>query len=99
MIEFAPFGSNGNRRSRSLEIVTLSHDEVPRPSPKSIYRLADKVCIWSSRSRVPGILKMFHSPQYDIPALKILALNQIRELGEHNVAEESFSRFASRWVG
>jgi len=44
VIEFAPFGSNKNRRSRSAEIVTLSGDKVPRPSPKSIYRLADKVC-------------------------------------------------------
>jgi len=42
VIEFAPFGSNENRRSRSAEIVTLSDDKVPRPSPKSIYRLADK---------------------------------------------------------
>jgi len=44
VIEFAPFGSKENRRSRSAEIVTLSDDKVPRPSPKSIYRLADKVC-------------------------------------------------------
>jgi len=43
-IEFAQFGSEENRRSRSAEIVTPSDDKVPRPSPKSIYRLADKVC-------------------------------------------------------
>ena len=43
MIEFAPFGSEENRKSRSAEIVNLSDDKVPRPSPKSIYRLADKV--------------------------------------------------------
>jgi len=43
VIEFAPFGSEENRRSRSAEIATLSDDKVPRPSPKSIYRLADKV--------------------------------------------------------
>jgi len=47
-IQFAPFGSQENRRSRSAEIVTASGDEVPRPSPKSIYRLADKVCTRSS---------------------------------------------------
>ncbi|KAF9645626.1 hypothetical protein BDM02DRAFT_3119977 [Thelephora ganbajun] len=41
-IEFAPFGSGQNRRSRSAEIVTPSDDNIPRPSPKSIYRLADK---------------------------------------------------------
>ena len=42
-IDFAPFGSGENRRSRSAEIVTLADGDVPRPSPKSIYRLADKV--------------------------------------------------------
>ncbi|KAF9650018.1 hypothetical protein BDM02DRAFT_3128015 [Thelephora ganbajun] len=41
-IGFAPFGSGQNRRSRSAEIVTSSDDNIPRPSPKSIYRLADK---------------------------------------------------------
>ncbi|KAF9785368.1 hypothetical protein BJ322DRAFT_1211231 [Thelephora terrestris] len=39
-IEFAPYGSEENRRSRSVEIVSTSEDSVPRPSPKSIYRLA-----------------------------------------------------------
>ena len=48
-IEFAPFGSGENRRSRSAEVVTPSDDEVPRPSPKSIYRLADKVCACHSQ--------------------------------------------------
>ncbi|KAF9645692.1 hypothetical protein BDM02DRAFT_471820 [Thelephora ganbajun] len=42
MIEFAPFGSKQNRRLRSADFVTPSDDKVPRPSPKSIYRLADK---------------------------------------------------------
>ena len=42
-IEFAPFGSEENRRLRSEEIVTPSDDRALRPSPKSIYRLADKV--------------------------------------------------------
>ncbi|KAF9785363.1 hypothetical protein BJ322DRAFT_827251 [Thelephora terrestris] len=41
-IEFAPYGSDANRRSRSTEVVSLSKDSIPRPSPKSIYRLADK---------------------------------------------------------
>ena len=44
VIEFAPFGSEENRKSRGAEIVDPSDDKVPRPSPKSIYRLADKVC-------------------------------------------------------
>ncbi|KAF9777254.1 hypothetical protein BJ322DRAFT_731459 [Thelephora terrestris] len=48
-----------------------SEDKVPRPSPKSIYRLADK---------------------YDVPALRTLALNQIRgELSKCDIVEESFS--------
>jgi hypothetical protein len=35
--------------------------------------------------------------QYDVPALKALALNQIRsELGKCDIVEESFSRFSSR---
>lgn len=42
-IEFAPYGSEDNRKSRSAEIVSVSEDSIPRPSPKSIYRLADKV--------------------------------------------------------
>ena len=48
LMEFAPFGSEENRKSRSAEIVNPSDDKVPRPSPKSIYRLADKVCTPSS---------------------------------------------------
>ena len=43
-IEFAPYGSEENRRSRSAEIVSPSEDSIPRPSPKSIYRLAHMVC-------------------------------------------------------
>ncbi|KAF9785359.1 hypothetical protein BJ322DRAFT_826989 [Thelephora terrestris] len=39
-IEFAPYGSEENRRSRSVEIVSTSDDSIPQPSPKSIYRLA-----------------------------------------------------------
>ena len=50
-IEFAPFGSEVNRRSRNAEIVDPSDGKVPRPSPKSIYRLADKV-----RTRLPNRL-------------------------------------------
>ena len=43
-IEFAPFGSKENRASRSPEFMISYDDRVPPPSPKSIYRLADKVC-------------------------------------------------------
>ena len=42
-IEFAPYGSKGNRKSRSPEIAGVRGGEIPKPSPKSIYRLADKV--------------------------------------------------------
>ena len=35
--------------------------------------------------------------QYDVPALKILALNHIRgELSKCDIVEEAFSRFAFR---
>ena len=94
-IEFAPFGSKENRTSRSAEIVTPSEDKVPRPSPKSIYRLADKVCDMSSP--VKHTKPDTFSPQYDVPALKTLALNRIRsELEKCDIVEESFGRFASR---
>jgi hypothetical protein len=99
VIEFAPFGSRENRRSRSAEIVTLSDDKVPRPSPKSIYRLADKVRdgAFATFAEFPTSDKF--PLQYNVPALKTLALNQIRsELEKCDIVEESFSRFASRRV-
>ena len=98
-IEFAPFGSKGNRRSRTSEIVTPSAWNIPRPSPKSIYRLADKVCPLSTisvacpRHLVSDELAL----QYDVPALKNLAFDNIhRGLGKCDIIEESFSKFASR---
>jgi len=59
-IEFAPFGSEDNRKSRSAEIATPSDDKVTRPSPKSIYRLAGKVRSWFSQP-VQGILQLTNS--------------------------------------
>ena len=61
VIEFAPFGSEENRKSRSAEIVALSEDKVPRPSPKSIYRFADKVCdvVFSVLARY--LIHFYHS--------------------------------------
>ena len=92
-IEFAPFGSDENRRSRSAEIVTPSDDDIPRPSPKSIYRLADKVCVCHLLSRISYAV----TPQYDVPALKTLALDHIRgELAKCDIVEEAFGRFASQ---
>ena len=42
-IDFAPFGSKANRELRSLELLSTEEDTIPRPSPKSIYRIADMV--------------------------------------------------------
>jgi hypothetical protein len=92
-IEFAPFGSEENRRSRSAEIASRSNDRFPRPSPKSIYRLADKVCSWYSRLD----LRVLTPLQYDVPALKSLALDAIRGgLAKCDIVEEAFSIFASQ---
>ena len=44
-IEFAPWGSTERRKARALEKISESYG-IPRPSPKSIYRLADKVTIY-----------------------------------------------------
>ena len=41
-IEFAPWGSTERRKSRALEKISESYG-IPKPSPKSVYRLADKV--------------------------------------------------------
>lgn len=43
-IEFAPWGSAERRKARAHGEITESY-EPPKPSPKSIYRLADKVGI------------------------------------------------------
>jgi len=47
-IEFAPWGSAERRETRALKM-SESYG-IPKPSPKSVYRLADKVT--SSRIRV-----------------------------------------------
>jgi hypothetical protein len=41
-IEFAPWGSTERRKARAVEKISESYG-IPKPSPKSIYRLADKV--------------------------------------------------------
>ena len=41
-IEFAPWGSAERRKARALEEISGPYG-IPKPSPKSIYRLADKV--------------------------------------------------------
>ena len=47
--EFAPVGSQEDRKSRNPESVMSYGDRAPLPSPKSIYRLADKVYIQFSQ--------------------------------------------------
>ena len=47
-IEFAPWGSTERRKARALEKISESYG-IPKPSPKSVYRLAEKVT--SSRIR------------------------------------------------
>lgn len=42
-IGFAPFGSKENRELRAPELLSKEEGTVPRPSPKSIYRIADMV--------------------------------------------------------
>jgi hypothetical protein len=42
-IDFAPFGSRTNRELRIPELASGNADTIPRPSPKSIYRIADMV--------------------------------------------------------
>lgn len=42
-IDFAPFGSKANRELRIAELASGEADTIPRPSPKSIYRVADMV--------------------------------------------------------
>jgi len=96
-IEFAPYGSDEHRKSRSAEIVTPSDDRVPRPSPKSIYRLADKVCTLFFTVYLGYPISDKPSPQYDVPALRTLALDHIRAgVANCDIVEETFSRFASQ---
>ena len=48
-IDFAPFGSKANRELRKPELLSTAEDTIPRPSPKSIYRVADMVRATSMR--------------------------------------------------
>ena len=90
-IEFAPFRSERNRIDNPPEAKVSS-------SPKSIYRFADKACSRDAlvtHSLHPGPDKV--SLQYNVPALKTLALNRIRdELPKCDIIEEAFGRFASK---
>ena len=62
VIEFAPFESEENRGSPGAGVVRPSDEKLIRPSPKSMYRLADKVCrsaYLSSASET--LMHLFHS--------------------------------------
>jgi len=52
-IEFAPWGSAERRKARALEKISESYG-IPKPSPKSVYRLADKVMSFRMPSANPG---------------------------------------------
>lgn len=69
------------------------HDDVPRASPKSIYRLADKVGPFD----ISWAALTIQLRQYDIPDLKSLALSRIREeLERRDIVKETFSSFTSK---
>lgn len=55
-IEFAPYGSEENHKSRATEVSCVSEDKIPRPSPKSIYRLADKYDVPSLKKLAWGAI-------------------------------------------
>ena len=64
-------------------------DDPPKVSPKSIYRLADKVSVPSIPIRSTKLVW-----KYDIPELRRLAWERILEnLGSCDLVEEIFSDF------
>jgi len=86
---FAPFGSEANRDYRASEKPNWEMDSPPKVSPKSMYRLADKVTV---------LLLLICGTEvvwkYDIPELKQLAWEKIIEdLGNCDLVEEIFSDF------
>ena len=95
-IDFAPFGSRVNRELRIPELVSEEADTIPRPSPKSVYRIADMVRV----NNHGGDYKLIAPVrQYDLPKLKDLAFESIRGgVKSCDAVEETFSKFASRLV-
>ena len=95
-IDFAPFGSKANRELRIPELMSGEADTIPRPSPKSIYRIADMVRVngHSDDHKLTTSVR-----QYDIPKLKGLAFESIRSgIKSCDAVEETFSKFTSRLV-
>ena len=52
-IEFASWGSAERHKARAYEVESESYG-IPKPSPKSVYRLADRVSINALRSHGIG---------------------------------------------
>lgn len=93
-IDFAPFGSEANRDYRASEKPKWEMDNPPRVSPKSIYRLADKVTVPSTPTRSAETVR-----KYDIPELRRLAWERILDnLGCCDLVEEIFSDFTFLYV-
>jgi len=90
-IEFAPWGSAERRDARAREGISESSG-ILKPSPKSIYRLADKVMILPYGLLSSGTDVV----QYDVPELKQLALRQIQQdISKCDITEEVFSKYTS----
>ena len=89
-IHFSPFGSEANRSYRASKKPNWEMDDKPpKVSPKSIYRLADKVTLLSFPVCSTEIVR-----KYDIPELKHLAWRKILEnLDSCDLIEEVFSDF------
>ena len=88
-IYFTPFGSEANRGCRASERPSWELGNLPKVSPKSIYRVADKVTVSSLLIQVPEVVW-----KYDLPELKQLAWRNILEsLDTCDLIEEIFSDF------
>ena len=88
-VSFAPFGSEANRVYRASERPSWELGNPPKVSPKSIYRVADKVAL-------PSLLFWGTETvwKYDLPELKQLAWRNILEnLDSCDLVEEIFSDF------
>ncbi len=89
-VEFAPLKSENKAHSSQVDPY-----KPPLCSPKSMYRLAEKVNGSSNPKRPLRLTKL----QYDIPDLKEEALKDIQsKLSPHNILEELFSTFTSLCV-
>ena len=88
-IYFAPFGSEANRGYRASEKPDWEMDNPPKISPKSMYRLADKVTVPSTPTCSTEVVW-----KYNIPELRQLAWEKILEsLSSCDLVEEIFSNF------